>query len=112
MTLDDLLGHAALTYRRPNAIIKWHGRDEDGWRELRMSPAFVTNDGASLTALAAALRDRRMVRVEMADPALTVSVSREGESGIYLLFLQPRFRIPKIKVALDFLVERLADADR
>lgn len=122
-TLDDLLGHAALMYRGPNAIIKWHGRDEDGWRELPMSPAFVTNDGASLIALAcehrglvllpewslaAALRDRRLVRVEMTDPAHTVSVSREGESGIYLLYLQPRFRIPKIKVAVDFLVERLA----
>lgn len=118
-TLDELSGHAALMYRGPNAIIKWHGQDEDGWRELPMTPAFITNDGATLIGLAcehrglvllpewsleAALRERRLQRVEMAQ---TVSVSREGESGIYLLYLQPRFRIPKIRVAVDFLVSRL-----
>jgi DNA-binding transcriptional LysR family regulator len=121
-SLEDLVAHPALMYRGPNAIIKWQGRDADGWRELPMSPAFVTNDGATLIGLAsehrglvllpewsleAAFRERRLTRVEM---AADVSVSREGESGIYLLYLQPRFRIPKIKVAVDFLVERLGGA--
>lgn len=123
-TLDELTQHAALMYRGPNAVIKWQGHDEEGWRELPMSPAFVTNDGGTLIGLACdhrglvllpewslepALRERRLVRVDMPHP---VSVSREGESGIYLLYLQPRFRIPKIKVAVDFLMARLGSEHR
>ena len=37
----------------------------------------------------------------------TVSVDRGGEVGIYLLYLQTRYRIPKVRVAVEFLVSRL-----
>ena len=36
-----------------------------------------------------------------------VSVGRGGEAGIYLLYLQTRYQIPKVRVAVEFLVERL-----
>jgi len=45
-------------------------------------------------------------RVSFALPQ-AVSVSRGGESGIYLLYLQTRYRIPKVRVAVEFLVGRL-----
>ena len=38
-----------------------------------------------------------------------VSVSRGEEAGIYLLYLQTRYQIPKVRVAVEFLVERLGD---
>ena len=121
-TLDDLTGHRALMYRGPNAVIKWQGLDEDGWRELPVTPAFISNDGASLIAMACRhrglvllsewglksyLRSGELVQVTLDQP---VSVGRGGESGIYLLYLQTRHRIPKVRVAVEFLVERLGDA--
>lgn len=121
-TLDDLVGHRALMYRGPNAVIKWQGLDDDGWRELPMAPAFISNDGASLIAMACRhrglvllsewglrgyLRSGELVQVTLDQP---VSVGRGGESGIYLLYLQTRYRIPKVKVAVEFLIERLGEA--
>jgi len=118
-TLEELCSHRALMYRGPSAVIKWQGLDEDGWRELPMAPAFISNDGASLIALA---RQHRgivlltewalagyLARGELVSFALpqAVSVSRGGESGIYLLYLQTRYRIPKVRVAVEFLVGRL-----
>jgi DNA-binding transcriptional LysR family regulator len=105
--LDDLQGHRALMYRGPNTVIKWQGLDVDGWREIPITPAFISNDGASLIAMARKhrglvllsewglkgyLRRGELVQVMLDQPA---SVSRGGEAGIYLLYLQTRYRIPK-----------------
>ena len=118
-TLEDLEGHRALMYRGPNAVIRWQGLDEDGWREIPVSPAFISNDGASLITMACrhqglvllsawALADYfsrgELVPLTLERP---VSVGRGGEAGIYLLYLQTRYRIPKVRVAVEFLVERL-----
>jgi DNA-binding transcriptional LysR family regulator len=108
-------------YRGPNAVIKWHGLDEDGWRELPVVPAFICNDGASLIAMACRHRGLALLsewglkdhlrRGELLEVALDqpVSVGRGGEAGIYLLYLQTRYRIPKVRVAVEFLVERLGE---
>lgn len=118
-TLDDLQGHRTLMYRGPQAVFKWLGRDEDGWREIPTTPAFISNDGTSLVAMAC--RHRGLVllsewglkdyldRGELAEVTLDqpVSVSRADELGIYLLYLQTRYRVPKVRVAVEFLVKRL-----
>lgn len=121
-TLADLADHRALMYRGPNAVIKWQGLDEEGWHEVPITPAFISNDGPALLAMARqhrglvllsewGLRDS-LQRGELRQVTLEqpVSVSRGGEAGIYLLYLQTRYRIPKVRVAVEFLVERLSSA--
>jgi DNA-binding transcriptional LysR family regulator len=119
-TLDDLQDHHALLYRGPNALLKWHGLDEDGWREVPVLPAFISNDGAALIAMARQhrglvllpewglqgdLQRGDLVQVTLEQP---ISVGRgAGEPGIYLMYLRTRYQIPKVRVAVDFLVERL-----
>lgn len=119
-TLADLeQRHHALLYRGPHALLKWQGLDEEGWRELSIPAAFISNDGGSLLAQAQANRGLvllpewglkpyfergELLPVEM-DQA--VSISRGAEAGIYLLYLQARYQVPKVKVAVEFLVERL-----
>jgi len=120
-TLADLEDHRGLMYRGPNAVIKWQGLDDDGWRELAIAPAFISNDGASLIAMACrhgglvllsewglkdSLRRGELVEVTLDQP---VSVGRGGEAGIYMLYLQTRYRIPKVRVAVEFLLERLGE---
>lgn len=122
-TLEDLLSHRALMYRGPNAVIKWQGLDDDGWREVPLAPAFISNDGASLIAMACRhqgivllsewgltdyFKRGELVPVTLDQP---VSVGRGGEAGIYLLYLQTRYRIPKVRVAVEFLVERLGSPE-
>jgi DNA-binding transcriptional LysR family regulator len=91
------------------------------WRELAIAPAFISNDGASLIAMAFrhrglvllsewglkdSLRRGELVEVTLDQP---VSVGRGGEAGIYMLYLQTRYRIPKARVAVEFLLERLGE---
>jgi DNA-binding transcriptional LysR family regulator len=117
--LADLQEHRALMYRGPNAVIKWQGLDEDGWHEIPVAPAFISNDGSALIAMACrhrglvllsewglkgALDRGELVPVSLDRP---VSVGRGGEAGIYLLYLQTRYQIPKVRAAVEFLVERL-----
>lgn len=118
-TLDELREHRALLYRGPNMVLKWQGLDEDGWHEIPIAPAFISNDGASLIAMAC--RHRGLVllpewglksylqRGELVHVALEqqVSIGQGGEAGIYLLYLQTRYQIPKVRVAVEFLLERL-----
>jgi DNA-binding transcriptional LysR family regulator len=121
-TPSDLQGHRALMYRGPNAVVKWQAQDDGAWREIPVTPAFISNDGASLIAMACRhrglvllsewglkshLSSGELVQITLDQP---VSVGRGGESGIYLLYLQTRYRIPKVRVAVEFLVERLGDA--
>ena len=118
-TLAELEEHRALMYRGPSAVLKWQGLDEDGWRELAVEPAFISNEGASLIELACQhgglvllsawglrpqLESGELVEVKLEQP---VSVSRGGDGGIYMLYLQTRYRIPKVRVAVEFLLERL-----
>jgi DNA-binding transcriptional LysR family regulator len=118
-TLEDLLNHRALYYRGPNAVIRWQGFDEGTWRELAVPPAFISNDGGSLVAMARKhrglallsewglrddLRSGELVEVTLDQP---VSIGRGVEAGIYLLYLQARYQVPKVRVAVEFIVERL-----
>lgn len=119
-------GHRALMYRGPNALIPWQGLDAGGWRELAMRPAFISNDGASLIAMACRhqglvllpewglrpyLQRGELVELTLAQP---VAVGRGGlaaDAGIYLLYLQTRYRVPKVRAAVEFLTERLSVAE-
>ena len=53
------------------------------------------------------LRRGELVEVTLDRP---VSVGRGGEVGIYMLYLQTRYRIPKVRVAVEFLLERLGES--
>jgi DNA-binding transcriptional LysR family regulator len=121
-TLEDLQRHQALLYRGPNAVIQWQGLYEDGWREIPMSPAFISNDGASLVAMACNhrgivllpewglrgfLKRGELVQIVIDQP---VSVRRGEEVGVYLIYLQSRHRMPKVRVAVQFLMEQLGNA--
>ena len=91
------------------------------WRELITEPAYISNDGlsvrrAALEGLGIALLpswgivdevDAGTLKVlELRDGVMTVR--RSLSSGVYLLYLKPRYRIAKIKAAVDFLVAELS----
>jgi DNA-binding transcriptional LysR family regulator len=123
-TVDDLKGHQALLYRGPNAVLKWQGSGNDGWQEIPILPAFISNDGASLVAMACHHRGIVLLpewglkellrRGELVQIALdrADSVNRGAEVGIYLLYLQTRYRLPKVRVAVQFLIEQLGRGAR
>jgi len=120
-TVDDLQHHQTLQYRGPNGVLNWQAETANGWKELQTHPVFITNVGAMLRdevlqgsglalipewGTADHLEAGRLVEVELDDA--TISVSRNAKSGIYLLYSQPKYRLKKIQVAVDFLLSELA----
>jgi DNA-binding transcriptional LysR family regulator len=116
MKTEDLVNHQTLLYRGPNGILHWQAKTDDTWRELSTKPVYISNDGSALiqAVLAGqgiALLPKWAVGNELRELGMEeerVSVTRALDSGIYLLYLKPRYRILKIKAAVDFLVAELS----
>ena len=119
--LDDLKSHRTLMYRGPARIINWHAKTEAGWSEVQTHPVFICNVGRELVEEALAgtglglffgwgiqteLACGDLVEVPLQDAEL--SITRNKEAGIYLLYNQPKYRLIKIKAAVDFLLAELA----
>ena len=119
-TLEDLKFHKTLVYRGPQRVIDWHARTEDGWQEIQTNPTFICNIGRELVEEALAGRGIGLffawgVVDELASGQLLevtidgaeLSITRVEESGIYLLYNQPKYRLNKIKTTVDFLLDEL-----
>jgi DNA-binding transcriptional LysR family regulator len=119
-TLADLQQHKAILYRRPHGLLNWQAKVTGDWRELRLPPAFICNQGdALLDAVTAgqgiALLPQWGIRQHLAEGSLIplslddadVAISRSENSGIYLLYHRPKYGLQKMKVAVDFLLAEL-----
>lgn len=122
--LDDLQDHKTLLYRGPDRIVYWQARTKNGWSEVKTNPTFICNIGKELVAEAEAGHGLAMVpswgvRDQVAQGRLrclrledgTLALSRNADTGTYLLYHQPKHRLTKIKVAVDFLVKELTEDD-
>ena len=121
--LDDLRHHRTLLYRGPDRIVYWQAKTARGWVEIKTKPSFICNIGKELVAEAMAgsglavvpgwgvreqVADGRLVPLGLEDGKL--ALSRNEETGTFLIYQQPKYRLTKIKVAVDFLVEALTEA--
>lgn len=119
-TLADLSDHRSVIYRGPQRLVYWQARTKDGWRELLPTPAFICNVGRELVEEALSgtglglffewgIRDELangdLVELPLEDAEL--SITRNPDAGIYLLYNQPKYRLNKIKTSVDFLVREL-----
>ena len=121
-TLGELKQHKALLYRRPDGLLHWQAKTADGWEELRLNLAFASNQGYALLDQALAgtgiallaewgvanqIGDGGLVRIVIDDA--DVAISRNADSGIYLLYERPKYGLKKIQVAVDFLLSALVE---
>lgn len=119
--LADLDTHHTLNFRRPNGILYWQAKTETGWLEVKKAPSFVSNMGHLLVDEALAgnglalvpiwgVRDHvaegRLVDVALDDA--TLHISRNANSGIYLLYHRPKYTLRKIQTVVDHLVSTLS----
>lgn len=120
-TLSSLAEHKTILYRAPGRIIHWQANTDEGWAEVKTSPAFICNIGRELVEEAVdgtglALVPRWGVETQLADGSLTavriqdafLSLTRTGSPGVYLLYHRPKYRLNKIRATVDFLVAELA----
>ena len=117
----DLVHHRTLLYRGPNGVLRWQAKTAECWLEVPINPSYISNDGLSLLrwckngkglsllprwGLHRELISGELIEIELDDAKL--SVSRTFESGIYLLYLKPRYRLLRIKTVVDFLLQELS----
>ena len=119
-TESDLKRHKAIFYRGPNGRLPWWIVDGSDHRQCNPEPALITNSVTLMTnalvngkglcllpmwALHPLLENGSVVRVDMDNPPLILV---EDSIGLYLLYLQSRYQVPKVKCAVDFFREQLA----
>jgi len=112
--------HNGLLYRAPQGILPWLSFIEGKWQDVSPQALAVSNAGSWLIdkaikgqglimlprwALQKTLDQGLQLEVTLPSP---VAVSRNDTLGIYLLYPQNRYQVPKIKAAVDFLVARLS----
>ncbi|NNC37940.1 MAG: LysR family transcriptional regulator [Hyphomonadaceae bacterium] len=124
-TAADLQNHQTLLYRGPNSLLYWQVKSEKGWAELRNPVAYISNDGEALVEEARAgsgiglipdwgvaddLASGALEQLELEDAV--VSVSRNQNAGLYLVYHRPKYSIQKIRLAVDFLLDELTDREK
>ena len=109
------------TYSAPSGVRERQALRDSAWQVAETRPAFISNEGAVLVAgssiallpdwgITEELADGRLVEVVLEDA--WVAISRNPDSGIYLLYDRPRYALAKIRVSVDFLLAELTESPR
>ncbi|MFT5579243.1 MAG: DNA-binding transcriptional LysR family regulator [Paraglaciecola psychrophila] len=117
----ELLQHRGIYYRTPKGPNPWLCEIEGRWHNVSAPQVAVSNSGKWLLTKAIAgegimMAPRWSLRPYLEsgelqelffDPELRVS--QNSAFAVYLLYQQQRYQVPKVKVAVDFLTQRIHD---
>ncbi len=118
----ELKRHRGLFYRTPTGPSPWLCEIDGEWHDVAGIPVAVSNHGKWLAKLALEGRGIMMAPrwslAEYLDSGqlqelffnTSLRVSQNAEMAIHLLYQKQQYAVPKIKAAVDFLVERLREA--
>lgn len=119
----DILGHACLVYWLSHEPVYWRFRDDAGETEINVPTRFMSNNGLVLLEMARAgkgiaLLDEYTVAADIDGgrlvevlPHLRVTNTTFDE-GIFVTYLQTPYVPAKIRLYIDFVVDRWGDISR
>lgn len=117
---QDLRNHRGLYFRTPNGPTPWMCELDGRWQDVSAPPVAISNAGRWLVARAKQgdgilmlprwvlqphLEAGSLLPLDFATP---VRITPNPEFGIYLLYQKTRYQVPKIKVAVDFIIAEMA----
>lgn len=119
----ELVDHKGLYFRTPAGPTPWICELNSQWQEVSAPSVAVSNSGKWLVEKAVQGRGILMAprwslapyiaRGELQelffDPEL--HVTQNTDLAIYLLYQKQRYQVPKVKVAVDFIVARVREAE-
>jgi len=121
-TSTDLTDRTVFMYRTPHGTLDWLTCRDDVWQPIDLKPSLISNHGQSILdnvlagrglallpnwGVAQDVNAGRLIVLDLDDGPL--AASGNASIGIYLLYHPPKFRLQKIRVAVDFLVAELED---
>tara|TARA_R110002167_G_scaffold30424_1_gene100414 strand:+ start:8218 stop:9123 length:906 start_codon:yes stop_codon:yes gene_type:complete len=115
----ELRDHKGLYFRTPAGAQNWYYQQEEQWHTASVAHVAISNNGKWLAKKAAngegiMMAPRWMLadylqRGELQELPLepALKVTQNAELAVYLLYQKQRYLVPKVKVAVDFLVARV-----
>jgi len=115
----QLRSHQGLFFRTPRGPSPWLYKQDDQWHDVSGHAAAISNNAQWLKELGLAGKGIMMTPKWFVDPLLktgefvellndsVMGVNQDPDFAIYLLYQKPRYLVPKVKVFVDFLVEKL-----
>lgn len=115
----DLRKHKGLYYRTPIGQQSWFYQENEEWNTIAVPVAAIANSGKWLAEKAvngegimmaplwsiAEYLERGQLQLLSLRPELRIT--RYSDLAVYLLYQKQRYLVPKVKVAVDFLVARV-----
>ncbi|MFT6408495.1 MAG: DNA-binding transcriptional LysR family regulator [Arenicella sp.] len=115
----ELRQHRGLIYRTPVGPQSWFYQQDDQWHTASVAELAISNNGKWLANKAVngeglmmaprwTLSDyirREELQILAIEPEL--KVTQNSALGVYLLYQKQRYLVPKVKVAVDFLIARI-----
>ncbi|MCG8671232.1 MAG: LysR substrate-binding domain-containing protein [Pseudomonadales bacterium] len=116
---SELKHHKGLFYRAPNGYIPWLSEIDGQWQDISPPAAAISNAGEWLVEKAIKgegilMLPRWVLKEFLANGELeeiffepTISITPTPDFAIYLLYQKQRYHVPKVRAAVDFIVDRV-----
>lgn len=117
--VSELRDHKGLYFKTPTGITPWLCHIDGQWQDVSGSAVAISNNGSWLAKKACAgegvlMSTRWALAGYLASGALQeltfehrLAITQHADMAVYLLYQKQRYSVPKIKAAVDFLVERI-----
>ncbi len=117
--VTELRDHEGLYFRTPNGPSPWLCEIEDQWKDVSAPAVGISNDGKWLARKAIEGQGIVMAPRWLLTPYLEAGelqelhfdpplrISQNTDLAVFLLYQKQRYLVPKVKVAVDFLVARV-----
>lgn len=117
--VSELREHKGLYFKTPTGITPWLCHIDGQWQDVSAPAVAISNNGSWLAKKACAgegilMSTRWALAKHLASGALQeltfehrLVITQHADMAVYLLYQKQRYSVPKIKAAVDFLVERI-----
>ena len=119
-TSGDLCRIPVFMYRTPQGVLNWQAQKNQTWKEIELTPKYVSNNGQSLLesvvggqgiallpswGVEKEISTGQLEKIELEDGRL--STNGDVKMSMYLLYHPPKFQLKKIRLTIDFLYKEL-----
>ncbi len=121
LSVADIEACPIFQFKTQNGLISWWVYENDSWRKMNVIPTLISNNGETLLQACLAheglalfpewlvkqyLLSGELVKVPT---ELPVSSAGRAEMDMFILYPQAKYKIPKIKHCVDFIMDALGD---
>lgn len=115
----ELRNHKGLYFKTPSGLTPWLCCIDDQWHDVSGPAIVISNNGAWLAKKACAgegilMSTRWALDSYLESGALQelefeheLTITQHSDMAVYLLYQKQRYLVPKVKAAVDFLVEKI-----